>query len=446
MFAIPGLIVLVALIYIRPQEFIEPLQAVPLLYLCFFLCVFGMALDLRLRSTRVVVSPQLPWVALFCLWALVSALLHAPRQLAQHALVLGIPVALYLILAHGIQSLKALHVVGGVVLAVALFVAAVGVHQGFAETGCVLVDETVIGDQATGKFDGRPCTTATECYQGDAEPGGQYLCERIGLFGTTSISKGRIRYRGVLQDPNELALAAGIGLPLVFAATRRRGSLARSAFGVLTLLLVLVCAILSRSRGGQVVILAVLGVYFVKRFGLRGLLAGGLFGLPLLLLGGRQGSEAEVSTNERLECWYEALGLFREHPLLGVGFGQFGEYHYLTAHNSFMLTLAELGAPGMVLFTIVVYLSIKIPFTALRRYPNRGAQGAGLPVDPMAQVWALALLAALIGLALGMFFLSFAYHDPEFVVKFGWRDLVGVGVIDAAIIGVVYILTRTMLS
>src|SRR5687768_7003267 len=105
MFAIPGLIVLVALIYIRPQEFIEPLQAVPMLYLCFFLSVFGMALDLRLRSTRVVVSPQLPWVGLFCLWALISALLHSPRQLPQHALVLGIPVALYLIIAHGIQSL-----------------------------------------------------------------------------------------------------------------------------------------------------------------------------------------------------------------------------------------------------------------------------------------------------------------------------------------------------
>ena len=53
--------------------------------------------------------------------------------------------------------------------------------------------------------------------------------------------------------------------------------------------------------------------------------------------------------------------MWRSHPFLGVGLGQFGEYHYLTAHNSYLLALAELGFPGMVLFSSIVYLSIKIP-------------------------------------------------------------------------------------
>ena len=73
----------------------------------------------------------------------------------------------------------------------------------------------------TGSYDGRPCVTPRECYLGDAEPGGQYMCEHIGWFGTTSVGNGRVRYRGVLQDPNELALAGGIGLPLAFALGQR---------------------------------------------------------------------------------------------------------------------------------------------------------------------------------------------------------------------------------
>ena len=50
-----------------------------------------------------------------------------------------------------------------------------------------------------------------------------------------------------------------------------------------------------------------------------------------------------------------------------MGLGQFGEYHYLTAHNSYLLALAELGPIGMLLFSIVVYLSLKIPLGVLRQ-------------------------------------------------------------------------------
>jgi hypothetical protein len=476
MFALPGILALIAFIYARPQEFFEPLKNIPFLYLFFGLALFGAALDIKVGYSRLRRSPHLGWVLLFYTWCMTTAAIRAPRQLLGYAVALAVSVALYLVIAHGIQSFKALELVSGVVLAMVLFVAAIGVHQGFSDRQCVLVDESVAGDQTTGAADGRLCETPRECYLGEAEPGGQYLCERAGLLGTTSISNGRVRYRGVLQDPNELALAAGVGMPLAFAFSQRRRKTSNSILSILTLGLVLLCAILTRSRGGQFVFIAVLGTYFLKRYGLRGALAGAVLALPLLAFGGRSGGEAEVSTMERTECWYTALQLFRGSPLYGVGFGQFGEYHYLTAHNSYMLALAELGLPGMLLFSTLLYISFKIPITILKRYraPElvrpafsdvQGEAGIDLEGASVARAWALGLLAAFCGLSVGIFFLSFSFHyvlwiyiglsgalysatkahDPDFSVRMRWRDGGYIVCGSLVLIALVFVYTRVAL-
>jgi hypothetical protein len=355
MFAIPGIIALVFFIYARPQEFFELLQAVPFLHLFFGLALYGALVDVRVGNLRLHATPQLPWALAFLAYASVVALIRAPIGAFGHIVGLSICVALYALIAHCVQSFRALNVVGGAVLVMVLWVCGVGTHQGFAPLGCVVVDESVKNDQATGKADGRPCETSQDCYLGEVEPGAQYLCERVGVLGTTSIGRGRVRYRGVLQDPNELALAGGVGLPLAFAIGRvPKRTASRTLLVVLTLALVVACTVLTGSRTGQVVFLAVLGVYFVQRFGFKGALLALTAALPLLVLGGRSGIEAQHSTVERIECWVEALSIWRGHPLIGVGLGQFGEYHYLTAHNSYLLTLAELGPVGLLLFSIVV--------------------------------------------------------------------------------------------
>jgi hypothetical protein len=461
MFAIPGIIALVVFIYARPQEFFERLQVVPLLYLFFGLALYGVLIDVRVGNLRLRATPQLGWVVAFLLYASLTVLIRAPSDAFGHILSLSVCVALYALLAHGVQSFRALHVVAGTVLVMVLVVCGVGAHQGFAPTGCVVIDETTRGDNASGKPDGRSCENVRSCYFGDAEPGAEYVCEHIGLFGTTSVGRGRVRYRGVLQDPNELALAGGVGLPLAFALGRvPRKSLSRRVVVALTLALVVLCAILTGSRSGQLVFLAVLAVYFLKRFGLRGLLVAGTAALPLLMLGGRSGEEATSSTTERIDCWMEALSMWRSHPLIGVGLGQFGEYHYLTAHNSYLLTLAELGLPGMLLFSIIVYISLKIPLAVLREVPATVTEPNA--AESIARPWAMALLAAFAGLSVGIFFLSFAYHyvlwiylglagalfsavkahDPSFRVRFGLRDLALVVAADVGIILTVYLYTR----
>jgi O-antigen ligase len=330
----------------------------------------------------------------------------------------------------------------------------------------VAIDQNATRDTAAGTPDGRPCDTVRACYLGDTEPGAEYACEHIGLFGTTSIGGGRVRYRGVLQDPNELALAGGVGLPLAFAlggVKRRR--LGQRLVTWAAFALVLLCAVMTGSRGGQLVFATVLGAYFARRFGARGLLIAGALALPLMLLGGRSGEEATSSTHERLDCWAEALSIWRSHPLLGVGLGQFGEYNYMTAHNSYLLALSELGLPGMLLFSIILWMSAKIPFSVSRLFAP--GSGSGLEAGaPLAGPWAMAMLAAFAGLAVGIFFLSFTYHyvlwiyiglsgalysavrahHPSFRVTFGARDLAMLCGIDVALVVLVFFYTRWALA
>lgn len=462
MFALPAVCVLVLLIYAHPQDYFEFLQAAPLLHVCLGLALFGMALDLRLGNTRLRATPQLPWVCAFFLWSAAGAMLRSPHGALPHITELAICAALYLVIAHGIQTFRALNVAAVTVLAVVLFVCAVGVEQGFAPTGCVLVSDSAEADTSAGEPDGRPCTTPRECYLDDPEPGADYACEHIGLFGTTSVGHGRVRYRGVLQDPNELALAGGIGLPLAFMLMRSRGKrLPRLLLVSCTLAIVFTCAVMTGSRGGQLVCLSVLAAYFARRFGWRGLAIGTVLSLPLFLFGGRGGEEASRSTIERIECWAEALAMWREHPILGVGLGRFNEYHYLTAHNSYLLPLAELGLPGMALFSVILYLSAKVPLMALRHaaVTSRDGQRAVVPA-------AMALTAAFTGLAVGMFFLSFTYHyvlwiyiglsgalysavrrhEPTFRARFGALDGLAVVVLDVAVIALVSLYTRVKLG
>jgi hypothetical protein len=393
-------------------------------------------------------------------------LIRSSSSALTHVSELAISVALYALIAHGVRTFRSLHAVAGVVFAMVLFVCGVGAHQGFSPQGCVVVDSASPGATA-GSSDGRPCAAVRACYLGDAEPGAEYACEHVGLLGTTSVGGGRVRYRGVLQDPNELALAGGIGLPLAFAfgRVRRKRALGRRTLTALALVLVLVCTVLTASRGGQLVLLVVLAAYFFERFGAVGLVFGGLLAAPLFLFGGRSGEEASSSTLERLDCWAEALSIWRSHPLLGVGLGQFGEYNYMTAHNSYLLALAELGLPGMMLFSVIVYVSAKIPVTVLREVTPSAGENAARGV-PLARPWAMALIAAFAGLAVGIFFLSFTYHYvlwiyiglsgalysavrthlPTFKVRFGWTDIALVTAANGAIVVGVYFHTRWVLG
>ena len=93
---------------------------------------FGWAIDLRLRWLRPELTPQLPWALALFAWA----------ALGGHTALLVTPLCLYFLVAHGIQSLRALRFVGALLLLAALGLSAVAVEQRAAPLGCFQSDES----------------------------------------------------------------------------------------------------------------------------------------------------------------------------------------------------------------------------------------------------------------------------------------------------------------
>lgn len=421
----------------RPQEFLPLLQRVPFLHLFTVLAVLGWVIDVRLRRLQPIATPALPWVLGFLGWALVCTAIVVPEQLPSKGVELAILFALYGTIAHGVQRFRTLQAVASVLVATCVFIAFVCFHQGLAPTQCVGGEES--SNELRGQPDGRLCETSEQCFGPDAEPGLEYRCEHVGLVGTYSVEK-RVRYRGELQDPNEVALTISAGaLSLLVAFIRRKqGVVAKVGLGVVCAM-VIAMLWMTESRGGQVAALLVFFVYLVKRYRWLAVIPAGLLALPVMLLGGRGGADAEQSTMERYEAWATGLKLFQHSPIWGVGSGQFTEHHYLTAHNSFVLALAELGFPGLFLFVCVIYVSMKTLVVGVSRLSK-------IPGADVAEAWGVALLASFAGIVFQINTLSFTYHSvlwiflgligawagavrfhrPDFRVTLGWKDLLGI--------------------
>jgi hypothetical protein len=401
MFALPGITGLIIFLLVRPQEFVPLLQRVPFLHLFTVFAVLGWVIDVRLRRVDPSPTPGLWWVIAFLVWIVLGTAFAAPQNFVTQVLDVVMIFTIYGTIAHGVQTFRTFQTIAGVVVAASMFITLVCFHQGLSDKQCIAGEEK-IGD-IVGFPDGRSCDNQESCLGPGAEAGLEYRCEHIGLFGTFSVEE-RVRYRGDLHDPNEVALtitAGGLALLIAFMM-RKRDLLAKllclggSGVAVSTVYM-------TQSRGGLGSAMLVPGVYLLRRYGVRGLILAGVVGVPLLMSGSRSGESADASTQERYEAWSVGLQLFRQHPLFGVGARMFQAHHYLTAHNSFVLTLAELGFIGLVLFTTVIYLSIKTLVIGLREL-------ASVPGTAAAQVWGMALLAALSGIVFQILTLSFAYH------------------------------------
>jgi O-Antigen ligase len=452
MFVLPAIAALLAFVFLRLHEVVEVLRPLTINVLVAVI-VLAYVLDVRLGFVRPRGSPLLVLILGMFSFSVFSLLVKAPTTFGHQILILGTSLIAFLAVSEGVQTFRALGVVAGVLVALTLALALMGVYQGFQPKICYLRGSDLPGDPAGEIVDGRPCEKRAQCNEGGVF-GGEYLCEHPGLLGTRSIG-GRVRYRGLLEDPNELCFALAMGAPLALGLYERRRTLRRLLLALTTFAASTVCAIMTHSRSGQASILAVLGVSFMRRFGRRGVVVSAVLGVPLLILGGRTGAEADSSSRQRLECWAAALSMWRENPFMGVGQGQFTQRHFLTAHNSFLLTLAELGPLGLVLFTATVYFAFKIALRAQVELADR-------PEAAVARSWATAIMASLAGMTVSAFFLSVPYnvilwiflalagsfyaavrrHAPNWRVRFGFGDLVVVVMADAVIVVGLQLYTR----
>ncbi len=448
--------VLVIVLVFRPQEIWPVLNAFRLLDVFTALAAIGVGIDFALRKLRHPYSPQLPFIGGFLLCAYFVTVLFMGRTGIGLATSRALIAAIFMLaVTYGARTPSRLRTLVGLLVGLALVVAGIAIHQGRSEPVCLEIpaysDSARDDDDFMGEPDGRNCETRADCSRG-GRGDVDYECERLGMFHTVSVER-RVRWRGQLADPNELAVFLGGVLPFLLAAMAVSKSWFSKLLALAAMAVLLYAIILTQSRGGQLVVAVVFAVYFAMRFGVKGVFAAGVLALPVILLGGRDGSKADASADERQGVLYDAITSFAYHPF-GQGIDQFTEDHRITAHNAYVLAAVDLGFIGFVAWSGLLWASLKIPIAIIRRPPQN--------LDPTLRALAVALTVSLIGVSIGIFFLSFTYKqllfvwlgiagalygavkndDPTFEVKIGGKDLAGIIAGDLVMLAVIFVYTR----
>ena len=375
-----------ALAYLRPIEAFAPelVEYRPMLVLS--LLTLAVSVGSAIVRRTVAARPQHLWLLLGFVAAIAMSHLSAGRfGIALDSFIDFMPsVVLFVTTVTNVTDLRRLRLTCAVVVVCTslLGIASIAAyHTGFLADKLLLRESPESSEQPSEPSE--PATSPAE------DVSGAYLW--------------RVQSLGYLSDPNDFAQAIVVSLPLLAALLARTRPL-RSLVGVgipgATLLYTIY---LTHSRGA----LLGLGSLFLagarRMVGIRWtavlLVAGIGAAVAVGFTGGRAYTANEESAGGRIDAWNAGLSMLASHPLFGVGYHFFTEYHALTAHNSFVLCAAETGLVGYVLWLGMLVVVLKDLSVAIR------AGG-----DPDAVRWANALRASLVGFLTCALFLSRAYE------------------------------------
>jgi O-antigen ligase len=243
---------------------------------------------------------------------------------------------------------------------------------------------------------------------------------------------------GFLGDENDLALACSTALPFALVASLALPGWRRWLGAGLSVLLT-AAIVVSVSRGGFVgLVAAVLYCVMASRNRVRNLAIGALGVVAFVLMipssynqeieSMRQTSTGTAET--RLFLWAAAMNTWIDHPLLGVGAGNYpwnvgryqpkgraeglfsaGQYHQRdfttqVSHSAFMQVLAETGLVGSLLFAAL----LTGHFRGLRSLRRRQQTDLSRVSRSERDAWALALEGSMVAFLAGGAFLSVAYY------------------------------------
>ena len=262
------------------------------------------------------------------------------------------------------------------------------------------------------------------------------------VWGT--VRNGRFALRaGPYSDPNYYAMFLLALAPVIWVLFARKPLWIRLC-GMAATALPLLLAVRTISRGGFVGMLAMLlVVFFLSSIKMRILIASlSVVTLVVLLaflpaaLRSRLAAAARITSSDanqqpgeeghivadnstvaRQTLLGTGIALTLENPLFGVGPGNFGstvvefgktqglDWAPLNTHNSYTQISSETGIPGVILFLLLIFFSVKNVVSVLRQTSFRGANP-----DPELHLWAAALLVSFAALFTCMFFLSEGYN------------------------------------
>ncbi|TNC82693.1 MAG: hypothetical protein C9356_02110 [Oleiphilus sp.] len=223
------------------------------------------------------------------------------------------------------------------------------------------------------------------------------------------LSQGtRITYLGIFSDPNDLGMFFVMLLPIAAYVMNLMPGMIK-LLPVSVILALLYGIYMTNSRGALLGTLSLLGFWFLLKYGLKKSIFAGMIAAPVILVVMsmfRAIDSEEASAEGRLDAWYEGFQLLKWKPGLGVGMGNFTDYHYLTAHNSFVLVFSELGLSGYFLWTgFLTFSALAVCLLWSRWLQGNKAE----EVSVQERKIALTLTYSMIGYLVTCFFLSRAY-------------------------------------
>ena len=207
------------------------------------------------------------------------------------------------------------------------------------------------------------------------------------------LSRVKIRGTFVWLGPNELAAFYAIYTFVLFGVFLfDKAKLRRIFYGSL-IILNLYCTLFLYSRGAYLAVaVGLLALSLMKKKI--------IFIIPLLFLlmfwqtilparvieriNQTQTEEGilDISSQHRLELWEESMDLFKEKPIMGVGFavipflGLTGGLH--DTHNIYIKILAEQGIIGLIIFLFLFWLALKSGWQLYKTADDTFLKGLGL--------------------------------------------------------------------
>lgn len=235
--------------------------------------------------------------------------------------------------------------------------------------------------------------------------------------------------KGLLEDPNDLALAQLMATPFLIEAWLGAKGLKKWLLGLM--MLVPIGGVLAtQSRGGLLGLAAGVFVIIRRRFKspiITGgavavfLVAGALAsGITDRTGGGQAESGVDMSAQGRLDAWKSGANMLWNHPATGVGYKLFNDYYLSyainpvewlpgkSAHNAWVQCMAETGLLGVSAFLLLFLRSawINYKLAQLPEARRRTSEGAFIRGQ----------LANLAAVGAAAFFLSVAWHYYLYIV------------------------------
>jgi putative inorganic carbon (hco3(-)) transporter len=231
--------------------------------------------------------------------------------------------------------------------------------------------------------------------------------------GANLVEDGRVggAVGGIFSNPNDLALNMVTFLPFALLWTFRAGPTWQRGLSAFMALAMIATVVFTRSRGGSVGLVLMLGLLVVRMYRVKPAIAVGalvitLGALPLAppSFWDRMVSifDAEKDTTgsrqARIDLLEEGWEVFTANPVFGVGLGQFVNYNpdaraeaWHVTHNVLLEVAADLGVVGLVPFVFLI-VRTGLAGRAVRRAlvpragPTRpGARRRDPPLDEMSE-------------------------------------------------------------